>query len=100
MTTYTYTFLDETYEVVLIKNRYAMGGRVRLDFQTPQGEPIATATVNLPELALEPGEVFIKTWSENENMLPFLIANGIVEPTGKRVNPTPYVTAEICRLLL
>lgn len=46
------------------------------------GEPIATATVNVPDYAMPEGFVAIKDWAENEGMLAFLEENGIVKSTG------------------
>jgi hypothetical protein len=39
-----------------------------------------TATVNAPNEYLEPDEVVIKNYSENEGCLPFLVTNGVVSP--------------------
>lgn len=61
------------------------------------GEPIATATVNVSEAKLERDEVLIKDWSENEGMLDAMTAAGIVTPTGRLV-PSGYVYAHVCKL--
>jgi hypothetical protein len=61
------------------------------------GELVAVATTNLPNVHLEEGEVIIKDYSENEGMLDFLLNNHIVERTGKKVN-SGFVTMEICKL--
>lgn len=58
------------------------------------GEPIAVATVNLPEWELEPREVFIKSWAENEGMFDWLYENGLIEPTGK-FRICGWVTADV-----
>ena len=42
------------------------------------GEPIATATVNLPDEKQEKNEVFIKDYSENTEMLQALINAKVV----------------------
>jgi hypothetical protein len=60
---------------------------------------VACATVNLPEHDLQPGEIFVKTWSENDEMLDFLLRNIIVSDTGRNV-PTGYVKARVCKLLV
>lgn len=60
---------------------------------------IATATVNIPEIQLEPDEVIIKDYSENEGMLKVLVDAGIVQPTGKKVT-SGYVEMEICKLAI
>lgn len=43
------------------------------------GEPMARASVNLPSLRLDPGEIAIKDYSENEGMLECLISHKVVE---------------------
>jgi hypothetical protein len=53
------------------------------------GEQVAVATVNLPGVPLNPGEVFIKDYSENEGMLAALVRAGIVEPSGEAVPSGP-----------
>lgn len=63
------------------------------------GEPVATATTNVPEEDLGPNEVFIKDYSENAGMLAALQAAGAVEPTGRSVD-TGFVSIPVCRLLV
>lgn len=88
------------YNVRLEKHTYENTGRTALILvDVDDGEQVACATVNLPEQQLAPGEVFIKTWSENEGMLDFLLKNRIVEDTGREV-PTGYVKARVCKLLV
>jgi hypothetical protein len=61
-------------------------GRVALQLiDAVDGEPIATATVNLPDIPAEPDEVFIRDFSENEGMLAALAQAGVVQPTGEIV---------------
>ena len=86
------------YEVDIKQDKYE-NGRVALLLVGGDGSNIACATVNIPEEPLNEGEVLIKTWSENANMLPFLIKNKIVEDTGRDV-PVGYVKARVCRLLI
>ena len=64
-----------------------------------KGEPMATATVNIPQVPLERNEVIIKDYSENEGMLETLVKAGIVEDTGKVVE-TGFVVCNICKLLI
>ncbi|MBZ0144245.1 MAG: hypothetical protein K8F56_11735 [Rhodocyclaceae bacterium] len=61
------------------------------------GEPVACATVVLPDFALEPGHVLIKDYSENTGMLAALLASGLVRDTGQRVR-SGYVLLPICEL--
>jgi hypothetical protein len=62
------------------------------------GQPIAIATINVPEIELEKDEVIIKNYSENEGILDCLIDNHILIKTGKKIE-IGYVTCEICKLL-
>jgi hypothetical protein len=94
---YKYETPFDTYSVWLEKHTYA-NGRPALILVDEEGQ-VACATVNLPEHALSPGDVHVKTWSENEKMLPFLIKNKIVHDLGQDV-PTGYVTARVCKLLI
>lgn len=66
---------------------------------TETGELEATATVNLPDQLLAPGNVFIKSYSENEELLDSLIVNGIV---GEPVRTVKAGFAEVyeCPLLI
>ena len=43
-------------------------------------EPIATATINLPDEDLEDGQAFIKDYSENVGMSEALTEAGIISP--------------------
>jgi hypothetical protein len=45
------------------------------------GMPFMTASVALVEERLQPDEVFIKNYSENEGIEQDLINNGVIEPT-------------------
>lgn len=62
------------------------------------GERIAMASVNLPEIPLPDGCIFIKTWSQNEGLLDQLVAAGVVsEPVGWV--PAGHARAAMCRIL-
>lgn len=63
------------------------------------GMPIAVATVNLPDVSLEPDEVLIKGWSENEGMDKVLIEARIIGPE-LRKEPTGFVYATVHKLLI
>jgi hypothetical protein len=78
--------------------RYADNGRVVIDLVDDEGV-YARATSNLPEVTLAPDEVIIKDWSENAGMTEALVAAGVVEDTGRRVN-AGYVQGTVCRLLI
>lgn len=71
-------------------------GRIAISLVDP--EPIAVATVNLPDVVLQHDEVIIKDYSENTGMLDALIESGYVsEPI--RMVQTGYVSCPVCKLL-
>lgn len=83
-----------------IKKATYPNGRVGLRLlSVGDGSPIAVATVNIPDVKLPEGYVFIKDWSENTGMLKCLVEAGIVEDTGQRI-PTGFVEAAVCKLLI
>jgi hypothetical protein len=64
-----------------------------------EDEQYSVASVNLAdEPRLDPNEVFIKNWNENEGVLQALVEAGIVEDTGHTI-PTGYVKANVCTLI-
>ena len=80
-----------------MSERYG-NGRVKLRLRDrDDGEPVATATINVPEEPLAENEVIIKDYSENDGMLAALLDAGVVEPTG-RVCVSGMVQAPICTL--
>lgn len=62
------------------------------------GEIIATASINMPEVPLDEGEIIIKDYSENVGMLAALLAVGIIEETERAVQMPYGDPAPICRL--
>ncbi|HMA35898.1 MAG TPA: hypothetical protein VKY74_15650 [Chloroflexia bacterium] len=76
-------------------------GRIALQLLTADEDaaPVATATVNVPEVPLAADEVLIKDYAENTGILAVLVQVGIVAPTG-RVVPVGFVQAPVCRLLI
>ena len=79
--------------------RYADNDRIAILLRTPEGEPVATATVNQPDFNLEPNQVLIKDYAENAGILAALVNAGIIEDTGKTV-PVGHAQARLCRLLV
>ncbi len=73
-------------------------GRTSIELKsTEDGSVIAKATVNIPDEPLEPGQVAIKCWSENDGMLDFMIDNDIVGPVIRTIQ-NGYVTIPIVEL--
>lgn len=63
------------------------------------GEPIATATVNLPAVELAENEVVVKDYSENQGMYVALLDAGIVHPELEMYDLTfPGTRVAECRL--
>jgi hypothetical protein len=83
----------------LTLNAYQNGRTAITLYDIDDDMPIATCTINVPEVDLEQNEVIIKNYSENEGILDTLINEGIVEKTGKIVS-LGYVNCEICKLLI
>lgn len=78
--------------------RYKEGNRIAVEIiGRPMGEPLAMLTVNIPEIPLEPDEIIVKTWSENEDLVRYMINTGWFKDTGKRV-PTGYCEAQIWKV--
>ena len=59
--------------------------------------PYATASVNLPDVLLQPNEVLIKDYAENEGITKFLCKHNIVTPTNNWVR-SGYVDIQVCIL--
>lgn len=82
----------------LVEKRCYSNGRPALQLiDAEDGSPIATATVNLPNVPLGKNQVAIKDWSENQGMLRALTEAGVIEPTGETVS-SGYVQVPICEL--
>jgi Domain of unknown function (DUF4313) len=75
-------------------------GRLALQLvDAVDGDPIARATVNLPNEQIAEGEIFVKNHSENEGMLQALQQAGIVEPTGRMV-VSGFVKVPVAKVLI
>lgn len=75
-------------------------GRTAIELNdSSTGEPVAVATVNLPNEKIADDEVIIKNWSENEGMLATLEKAGVISKPIRTVE-TGYVEAHVCKLLV
>ena len=73
-------------------------GKIRIQlYDSKDGTPYATATASIKE-ELEPGEVAIKNWSENEGMLDFLVEHKFIEKPHRFVEQG-FVRIPICKLI-
>lgn len=87
------------YDCEVIITKYQDYGNPAILFhEKGTGTLVADASVNLG-YKLDEGTVAIKTWSENEGILEFLVREGIVAET-LYTSPTGYTQAHICRLLV
>ncbi len=86
-----------------IKKKQYDNGRLALlltiaEGEPNHGEPMAVATVNLPEQTIPEPLVFIKDYAENEGILDALMGAGIVsEPLG--FVPSGFVEIPVCEYL-
>jgi hypothetical protein len=87
----------KSWDCIVRKRQYDNGRPALVLVDAEDGSPIATATVNLPDVPLGRNQVAIKDWSENEGVLDALVAAGVVKHTGQTV-PSGFVEVPICEL--
>jgi hypothetical protein len=74
---------------------YSGNGRTCIQAVDPKTyEPITKLTVNVPDCDLQPGEILIKSWGENEGAYKTLEEAGLVELVQEV--QCGYETAEKC----
>lgn len=60
-------------------HKYAGNGRTCIRLHMVEtGEPMATATINIPETHISESEIAIKDWRENAHMVEALISAGVI----------------------
>lgn len=95
------TVMFKDWKCVVTKAEYGNKATALLLDDAEDGEPIATATVNLTSESIDirkyitsdvlpKNEAYIKTWSENGGLLEALIEAEIVKSTGIIVPVGPY----------
>lgn len=89
-------FLDWPCRVDL-SGRYSNGRRAIRLFDANDGGPVATASVNLPEIDLAEDEIAIKTYSENTGILEVLLDGGVLAPPHREVS-NGFAIFPVCRL--
>lgn len=72
-------------------------GRTAICLTGVEELPIATATVNVPEVSLQSDEVIIKDYSENEGIFSCLVRANVIEDTGRRI-PLGFTEGKIAKL--
>ncbi len=70
------TFQGESDLVVLI-GRYA-NGRYALRLITSRGEPLATVSVNMPDVAIAADHVILQDSGDFEGMVNWLVGRGVI----------------------
>ena len=91
-----YVLSNESFSVFLRRSMYKQGNQIALQLIEEDGMPFATCTINLPG-QLEDDEVAIKSYSENEGMLEFLLQNELVEEPHRYIF-SGYTKVPVCRL--
>lgn len=87
-----------TYNVIIEEGHYS-NNRIALELiDSEEGDPVMVATVNIPEVPLNEGEIIIKDYSENEGVLDFLQQNGLVGEVLRKVQ-SGFVTCPIVKYL-
>jgi len=106
--TFNFNSYGEDYVLIPRLSRYANGDRVALEFwyeeslddNDPEATymaPFAKVTVNMPEVHLNEGEVLIKDYAENAELVAALVEAGWLLPTGREVN-SGFVFPMVARL--
>jgi hypothetical protein len=73
----------ERFDLVPSFGRYG-NGRLALQLYTHDGEPFATVSVNLPgDQLYTDADMFVKDWSENEQVVQTLVKEGWLVRTGR-----------------
>jgi hypothetical protein len=89
--------------IELIVKRYANGNPAIIGYDRATGKKFSNLSFNLvsPDLTaeqtLEPGDIMIKTWSENEVFAQRVRESGLFLDTGKRIC-LQFAEAEVWRL--
>jgi hypothetical protein len=97
MTRIAVTFKE--WECILVPRYYSNGRKaISLVSDDDMREPIAVATVNLPEVPMDDDHVAIKDYSENEGMALMLVQNDIVYPMYVKTVQSGYVDIGIHKL--
>ena len=79
-------------------SKYSNGRTAITLIDAKTNEPIAKATINIPEVPLFPDEVIIKDHDENEGMVAALIKAGIIIQPFDRCK-SGYSTYQMCSLV-
>jgi hypothetical protein len=88
------------YPCIVQFSRYPAGGAIAICLvHRDDYDPVAVATVNMPEVSIGENQVIIKTWSENEGILETLEQAGVLRSTDRGIQ-AGFAVAEVCDLLV
>lgn len=87
-----------SYQVFIQLGKYRNGQTSVQLIDAEDGQPVATASIAMPELSLEDNQIVVKDYSENEGMLDFLLENSIIEMCSEYVE-TGYHVSSVVKLL-
>jgi hypothetical protein len=85
-----------TYRCYLEFLTYATGNKALRLIDSTDGSPVATCTVNLPDLKSD--EIAIKDYSENQGMLDFLLENNIITSPHRYLESGYITNIPVCKL--
>lgn len=83
----------------LVIGNYSNGRNGLELFDVAEGDPVATATINVPDHDMAEDEVAIKNYSENEGMLQTLMDAGVISAPVRTLSQG-FVQIPICKLLI
>jgi hypothetical protein len=83
-------------EISIQVTTYSADGSPAIELYDEEGMPYTTFSVCLPGSQLQPDEVLVKTWSENEDLRQPMLDTGLFADTGRRVS-SGFVNAEVWR---
>ena len=80
-------------------HRYSVDGSIAIQVVDEEtGEPLLTASVNMPGKPLASDEVCLKSWSENEGCEEAFLKAGFVKPT-EDMRASGYAAATVFKLV-
>lgn len=77
------TLVGHTYEGVVLSREQYGDGSLAVTLNDAHDEPVATVSAWLPEQPAD-GCIWVKNYSENEGVLDALVAEGLLEVTGRQ----------------
>lgn len=87
------------WDCILKETKYTNNGRLALELALSNGEPVAMATTNIIWEPLEPNEIIIKNYAENEGIYDCLVKHGVISKV-KRYSYSNHVSCPIVDYLL